>query len=124
MLTWLVICRSTPRRSRRSHSHCVLPSLGPQPSPSPEPFPYLATSLSPYVRRSKSLRVNLFADPHPLTPVPSISYKKVVGRGPLRTFSRSDVQTCEGSQVLYNVQLRTDTAFCRFLAAIVHGQVL
>src|SRR6266446_8289436 len=43
-------------------------------------------------RSPKSLPLNPFADPHPLTPVPSIPYKKHGGRGakPLR---RSDVRS-------------------------------
>ena len=45
MLAWVVICRSTLRRTR------------------------------------KSLPLNLFADPHPLNPVPSILYKNIGGRG-------------------------------------------
>ncbi len=40
----------------------------------------------------KSLRHNVFADPHPLTPVRSIFYKSVVGRR---------------AQVFFNLQLLT-----------------
>jgi hypothetical protein len=81
---------SSLRRSRKSRFRHVLrgrTSL----------FPYLVTSLRHCVLRSKSLRLNLFADPHPLTSVRSILYEKVVGRegatSDVQTFGRSDVQT-------------------------------
>jgi len=38
---------------------------------------------SPLATAFKSLPLNLFADPHPLTPITSIFYKKGRGRGPI-----------------------------------------
>ncbi len=55
-------------------------------SPDTKSLPHLVTSLHPYFPFSKSLPHNLFADPHPLTPVVSIFYKNSGGERVVRTF--------------------------------------
>src|SRR5260370_13753165 len=55
-------------------------------SPDTKSLPHLVTSLYPYFPFSKSLPHNLFADPHPLTPVVSIFYKNSGGERVVRTF--------------------------------------
>ena len=72
MLPRVVTFRSTLRRTRKSHCHCFLPHspLAAVPSRHSDVWTF---------RRSddpKSFPLNSFADPHPLTPVPSILYKK------------------------------------------------
>ena len=69
MVSWVVTCRSTLRRSRKSHPLYVL-------TPSPR-----AAVPSRLADVPKSLPFNLFADPHPLNPAPSIFYKKGGGEG-------------------------------------------
>jgi hypothetical protein len=44
-------------------------------------IPYIVTSLHPYFLFSKSLSLNLFADPHPLNPYGTIFCKNMVGEG-------------------------------------------
>src|SRR6266852_7299349 len=57
-------------------------------------LPWVVICRSALRRTRKSLPLNLFADPHPLNPVPSIFYKNIGGRGVM--FLRcSDVATCE-----------------------------
>jgi len=52
-------------------------------------FPCLTPTSCPVF--SKSFPLNLFADPHPLTPIVSILYKNI-GRGTFLRFQRSNVQ--------------------------------
>src|SRR6266849_794341 len=56
-------------------------------------LPWIVIIRSTFRRRSpKSLPLNSFADTHPLTPVPSILYKKHGGRG-TKPLLRSDVRS-------------------------------
>src|SRR5260370_31988736 len=73
MLAWVVTFRSTLRRTRKSRSFCVL-----------HRSPRVAFAFSgriPLTFSAKSFRLNLFADPHPLTLVAPIFYKNIRGRG-------------------------------------------
>ena len=72
MLSWVVTCRSALRRSRKSHSLCVLPHSTRAAFP---PSGCLSLTVP-----SKSFPLNLFADPHHLTRVPSIFYRNIGGR--------------------------------------------
>jgi hypothetical protein len=59
-------------------------------------------SLSPNVSSKlhhppNSLRLNLFADPHPLTPIVSIFYKNSGVRGPFPMLGRSDLNNVSRS---------------------------
>src|SRR5260370_15467186 len=72
MLAWVVTFRSTLRRTRKCRSFCVL-----------HRSPRVAFAFSgriPLTFSAKSFCLNLFADPHPLNPVPSILYKNIGGR--------------------------------------------
>jgi hypothetical protein len=68
-----VTVRSTLRRTHKSHSLCALHRSADVAIPFSDRLPL---TVSP-----KSLPLNSFADPHPLTQVSSILYKNVVGRG-------------------------------------------
>ena len=92
MLSWVVAFRSTLRRSRKSHSHCGLhhptPLVSPFSTRSRRSDAQFASRMGlrdvRTFRRAnapKSLPLNLFADPHPLTPVSSIFYKNIGGKG-------------------------------------------
>jgi hypothetical protein len=96
--------RPTPHRSRKSHSHCDLPcctraasEVMACPRRSDAQFASRMelrdVQTLPRSDAPKSLRLNSFADPHPLTTVPSILYKKGGGEGVIRTFTCSDVLT-------------------------------
>jgi hypothetical protein len=77
MLSWVVTFRRTLRRSRKSHPLYVL-------TPSPRAaVPSRRSDVWAFRRADvpKSLPFNLFADPHPLNPAPSIFYKKGGGGG-------------------------------------------
>jgi hypothetical protein len=83
MLSWVVAFRSTLRRSRKPRSFCVL-----------HRSPRVAFAFSgriPLTFSAKSFRLNLFADPHPLTLVAPIFYRKVWGEGP-EPLRRSDAR--------------------------------
>src|SRR5260370_8456720 len=83
MLAWVVAFRSRLRRSRKPRFFCVL-----------HRSPRVAFAFSgriPLPFSAKSFRLNLFADPHPLTLVAPIFYKKVWGEGP-EPLRRSDAQ--------------------------------
>src|SRR6266568_5793673 len=75
MLSCFVYLAVHPHRF--SHSWPCLPE-----SPDTKSLPHLVTSLHPYFPFSKSLPHNLFADPHPLTPVESYRFKNSGGGGP------------------------------------------
>jgi hypothetical protein len=68
VLSWVVTFRSTLRRTRKSRSHYVLPRSPRVASPFSDRFSSIVSS--------KPLRLNSFADPHPLNLYPSIFYKK------------------------------------------------
>jgi hypothetical protein len=78
MLSWVVICRSTLRRTCKPYTYRVLARSLRAAFPFSDRFPL---TVSP-----KSFPFNSFADPHSLTQVPSILYKNGAGRG-----SRSNV---------------------------------
>src|SRR6266702_1899774 len=80
MLSCFVYLAVHPHRF--SHSWPFLPE-----SPDTKSLPYLVTSLLPYFPFSKSLPHNLFADPHPLTPVESYRFKNSGRRGWSRRFT-------------------------------------
>jgi hypothetical protein len=94
MVSWVVTCRSTLRRSRKSHPLYVL-------TPSPRAAVQSRRSDVWAFRRAdvpKSFPFNPFADPHPLTPVASILLRKHGGEG--APFPQpSDVQTFGPSDV-------------------------
>ncbi len=74
---------STLRQTRKPRSFCVL-----------HRSPRVAFAFSgriPLTFSAKSFRLNLFADPHPLTLVAPIFYKKVWGEGP-EPLRRSDAR--------------------------------
>src|SRR6266581_3672372 len=75
MLSCFVYLAVHPHRF--SHSWPCLPE-----SLDTKSLPHLVTSLHPYFPFSKSLPHNLFADPHPLTPVESYRFKNSGGGGP------------------------------------------
>src|SRR6266566_3059071 len=72
MLSCFVYLAVHPHRF--SHSWPCLPE-----SLDTKSLPHLVTSLHPYFPFSKSLPHNLFADPHPLTPVESYRFKNSGG---------------------------------------------
>jgi hypothetical protein len=120
MVSWVVTCRSTLRRSRKSHPLCVLRHspgaaiLRLQPGRPGIPtlsergldfsfshvfsnFQLSTFDFQPPLLR-KSFPFNPFADPHPLTPVASILLRKHGGEG--APFPQpSDVQTFGPSDV-------------------------
>jgi len=78
-----VTFRSTLRQTRKPRSFCVL-----------HRSPRVAFAFSgriPLTFSAKSFHLNLFTDPHPLTLVAPIFYKKVWGEGP-EPLRRSDTQ--------------------------------
>ncbi len=109
MLAWVVISRSTLRRTAKSHSLCVLPRS------TRVVFPF--SGRFPLTVPSKSFTPNLFADPHHLTRVPSIFYKKTLGDGlPVtRTPTRhSSVATAFKSFFFHSIA-HSFALFCTFL---------
>src|SRR6266571_2204870 len=80
MLSCFVYLAVHPHRF--SHSWPCLPE-----SLDTKSLPHLVTSLHPSFPFSKSLPHNLFADPHPLTPVESYRFKNSGGRGWSRRFT-------------------------------------
>ncbi len=90
MLLFRVFAKLHPRRSPNS-----FPALTPIPCPLLVlPAPSISGSVAEGSPKSHGL--NVFADPHPLTPVASIFYKNIGGRG-----RRSDVQTFRRADVPY-----------------------
>src|SRR5260370_21604572 len=80
MVAWVVINRHQPR-----------------PSPPPAPFfnvPTCQRSNLPTSFTPNSFPLNLFADPHPLTLVPSIFYKNIGGGGHSFSVPTSNLQGC------------------------------
>jgi hypothetical protein len=73
VLAWVVTFRLTLRRSRKSHSLCVLPRSTRVASPSSSCFPLTFSS--------NSLPLNSFAGPHLLNPYAAIFYKNNAGKG-------------------------------------------
>ena len=92
MLPWVVTFRSTLRRSRKSHSPCVLArSTHVSVVPSGRP---------PLNAYAKSFGLISFTDPHPLTGIESYRYKKGGGEGvtrDVRAFGRSSAQALSSS---------------------------
>jgi hypothetical protein len=68
MITWVVINRSTLRRTPKSHSLCALPRS------THVAFPF--SGRLPLTVPSNSFPFKSFADPHPLNSVVSYRYKK------------------------------------------------
>ena len=66
------------------------------PSPTASSLPHCP----PLSLSSNSFPHNLLSDPHSLNPAVSIFYKNGGGRGPVRCFERSNVQTCRCSSAL------------------------